>query len=247
MTHHSPETRHSPETTSSPASSPTSDLLDQTLLAIEAFFTALAETRPARDGLPADLDGLPARLRDRYERLRADQRHRAGDEPTRHHLAVSLAVLAAYRELSPELPDEELLPLLERTFVEPLRAGMLAGVAAALDAAPDPFALMVAYNRQRERDYFGPAFTFSHPRDDDHEHVARVDHCYYHQVLEANGAGRLTPVLCAFDANWSDAIDPERHGFAFERPTTIGHGGPHCPFTFRRTAAGAGQGEVTAR
>ncbi|MER5781855.1 L-2-amino-thiazoline-4-carboxylic acid hydrolase [Streptomyces mobaraensis] len=215
MTHHSSETT-------------TTDLVDQTHLAIEAFFTKLAE----HHSVP---DGLVSRLRDRYERLSTDQRHLAEDEPSRHNLAVSLAVLAAYRELSPGLPDDELLPLLERAFVEPLRAEMLAGVAAALDAAPDPFALMVEFSRRREHDYFGPAFTFSHPRDDDREHIAQVEHCFYHQVLEANGAGRLTPVLCAFDANWSDAVDPERHGFAFERPTTIGHGGPHCPFTFRRT------------
>ncbi|MFI0738969.1 L-2-amino-thiazoline-4-carboxylic acid hydrolase [Streptomyces sp. NPDC021100] len=63
---------------------------------------------------------------------------------------------------------------------------------------------------------------------------------------EANGAGRLTPVLCAFDANRSDAVDPERHGFAFERPTTIGHGGPHCPFTFRRTTGREGPSGITA-
>jgi hypothetical protein len=61
----------------------------------------------------------------------------------------------------------------------------------------------------------------------------------YHDVLRANGSERLTPVFCAFDANWIDAIDPERDEFEFERPTTIGTGGPSCPFRFRRTSRAA--------
>ncbi|GAB4583797.1 L-2-amino-thiazoline-4-carboxylic acid hydrolase [Nocardia sp. IFM 10818] len=43
-----------------------------------------------------------------------------------------------------------------------------------------------------------------------------------------------TPVLCEFDANRIGAIEPERHGFRFERTTTIGVGGSHCPFHFDR-------------
>ncbi|MFI0738968.1 hypothetical protein ACH4PU_12910 [Streptomyces sp. NPDC021100] len=76
--------------------------MDQTHLAIEAFFTTLVRNQPVPDG-------LASRLRDRYERLRTEQRHLTEDALSRHHLAVP----AAYRELSPGLPDQELLPLLE--------------------------------------------------------------------------------------------------------------------------------------
>ncbi|MGH3391643.1 MAG: L-2-amino-thiazoline-4-carboxylic acid hydrolase [Actinomadura sp.] len=93
-------------------------------------------------------------------------------------------------------------------------------------------------SRQREQHAFGAGFQFTHPHDDHDHYVAQVERCDYHQVLQANGAPHLTPVFCAFDANWIDAIDPERHGFTFERPTTIGTGGPNCPFRFRRTGQG---------
>ncbi|WP_171169529.1 L-2-amino-thiazoline-4-carboxylic acid hydrolase [Streptomyces sp. I05A-00742] len=225
---------HRPADASSASDPSSSEWADQTRGLIDGFFAALTDAHPARTG-------LDARLRERHAHLLDTQRRRVVDEPSRYHLALTLAVVAAYEELSPGTTDEELLPLLEKAFVEPLRPEMLAGVGAALDASPDPFATMVGYSRQREQGYFGSTFTFSHPRDDDEVHVAQVEHCFYHEVLEANGVARLTPVLCAFDANWIDAIDPERHAFAFERPTTIGHGGPHCPFRFLRTTSGGGR------
>lgn len=48
----------------------------------------------------------------------------------------------------------------------------------------------------------------------------------------------MTPVMCAFDKAWIEAIDPARHGFRFDRATTIGYGGSHCPFHFTRTRSG---------
>ena len=196
---------------------------------IDAFFAALADAFAGRSD-------LITRLRVRHDRLLANQQHRIIDEASRHNLALTLAVLAGYHELAPQASDEELLPALEAAFVEPLRSSVKAVTKAALDAVADPFAAMVDITRQRERHAFGAGFVFTHPQDDPDHYVAQVERCYYHQVLSANGAQQLTPVFCAFDANWIDAIDPGRHGFSFERPTTIGTGGSNCPFRFRRTS-----------
>lgn len=195
---------------------------------IEAFFAALADAVP-------DRPDLPARLRARHERLLAEHRHHVVDEPSRHNLALTLAILAAYRELAPAIGDAELLPLLRDAFVEPIRPMVEDVTRRSLDASPDPFATMVEITRLRERDFFGAAFTFNHPEDDDRRFTSRVERCFYHDVLAANDATRLMPILCAFDANWMDAVDPARHGFTVERPATIGTGGPNCPFRFRRT------------
>jgi uncharacterized protein YdhG (YjbR/CyaY superfamily) len=104
-----------------------------------------------------------------------------------------------------------------------------------LDEASDPFAAIVALTRDRERQAFGAGFVFTHPDDDEDHFTSQVERCFFRDVLGANGAGKLTPIFCAFDANWIDAIDPDRDGFGFERPTTIGGGGPNCPFRFRRS------------
>jgi hypothetical protein len=200
-------------------------------MVIDAFFAALAAARPG------DAD-LVTRLRDRHERLLTARRDHVIDVASRHNLALTLAVLAGYQELAPAIDDEErLLEALRAAFVEPLRPAVRAATAAVLDAAPDPFAVMVNISRRREREAFGAGFVFTHPHDDDDRYVAQVERCYYHEVLRANGAALLTPVFCAFDANWVEAIDPDRHGFVFERPTTIGTGGSACPFRFRRAPA----------
>lgn len=57
---------------------------------------ALADARPEQPE-------LTVRLRDRHERLPADRRHRVVDEAARHNLALSLAVLAGYEELTAQL------------------------------------------------------------------------------------------------------------------------------------------------
>lgn len=200
----------------------------ETQALVDAFFEALADTRPEQGG-------LRDRLRVRHERLRAEQQHRVIDEPSRHNLSMSLAIVALYRELSPEVGDDQLIPLLREAFIEPLRPMLQAVTGSMLDQASDAFVEMVNISKQREQHAFGAGFAFVHPSDDDERYVVQVERCYYHDVLSANGVPQLTPILCAFDSNWIGAIDPGRRGFEFERPTTIGMGGPNCPFRFTRT------------
>ena len=150
------------------------------------------------------------------------------------HLKTALVLLAAYQELTGRTPDEVLLPRLREAFVEPLRPYVAQATASTLDGASDAFSAMVAISREREQTFFGPGFVFDHPVDDDDRYIAEVRRCPYHDVLVANDASQLTPILCAFDATWIEVIDPSRHGFGFERPSTIGTGGQSCPFTFRR-------------
>jgi transcriptional regulator with XRE-family HTH domain len=207
----------------------------ETTMTIETFFNALVDSFP-REG---DLLG---RLRRSHETMLADQKQRIIDEASRHNLALTLAVLAGYRELSPGMEDRDLLPVLRKAFVEPQQRFVHSATRAALDSASDPFAVMVDISRERERHAFGEGFEFSHPQDDGDRYTAQVERCYYHDVLQANRAEQLTPIFCAFDVNWIDAIDPARDGFEFERPTTIGTGGVSCPFRFRRTIGGAGLG-----
>ncbi|MFC6090753.1 L-2-amino-thiazoline-4-carboxylic acid hydrolase [Saccharothrix lopnurensis] len=182
-------------------------------------------------GLP---DDLPAAVRERHGRLVVANRHLVVDEPARHNLRMTLVLVAAWELLRPHLGDDEALGVVRAAFVEPLAPVVREAVRAALDAEPDPYRAMVALARDRETTSFGAGFTFRHPVDDDHRFHADVHRCFYYDVLVANAAPELAPVLCEFDRNWIDAIDPDRHGFRFDRATTIGTGGAHCPFHFSR-------------
>jgi len=61
-----------------------------------------------------------------------------------------------------------------------------------------------------------------------------VKRCFYHQYAQENSAPELMQILCEWDWLWANAIEPARHGFSFELPTTLGYGGDMCRFCFRR-------------
>lgn len=163
------------------------------------------------------------------------------DEQSRYHLRLTALILAAFHALRAVLPPDDALALVRRAFIEPMRAPVRAGTAAALDAAPDPFALMTTIAKEREASFYGQAFTFDRAYDDDFAFLDNITHCFYHRFFAANDAPELTPIFCDWDTNsWAEAIDPARHGFHFTRPTTLGYGGDCCRFWFLR----AGDGEL---
>ncbi|MFI9402887.1 L-2-amino-thiazoline-4-carboxylic acid hydrolase [Nocardia sp. NPDC052316] len=197
---------------------------------VDAFFDHLAA------GLPeADLtEDLFADMRRELAELAAAEAHRCVDEPARYNLRMTLALVVAYRALLPRLGRDATIAALRDAFVEPLGEAVQDATRSMLDAADDPFAAMVAVSKSREEHAFGAGFTFARPADDQQRYHVDVVQCFYHDVLVAHSASELTPVMCEFDANWIRAIDPLKHGFRFDRATTIGLGGTHCPFHWER-------------
>lgn len=203
---------------------------------IQGFFQVIGQ----RLGDPTRAQHLIEVIRTHAAALEAAYQGWVLDEQAHYNLTLGAVVLAAYRALQPTMPWDEALALLRAAFVEPLRDTMRQGTAGWLDHAPDPYAALVGVSKARERHFFGQAFTFERPRDDDRAYFLDVARCLWHSFFVAEGAPELTPIFCAFDANWIDAIDPDRHGVRFSRPTTLGHGGPLCPFHFYRVAPATG-------
>ncbi|WP_067834729.1 L-2-amino-thiazoline-4-carboxylic acid hydrolase [Nocardia lijiangensis] len=203
-----------------------------TALIVDAFFASIAAT--ARDhGVADDPTG---ELRIRLTELEAANADRIVDEPARYNLRMTLALVVAYRFLAPRIGREPAVSAVRRALVEPTGSAVQAGARAMLDAAADPFAAMADVSKSREKHAFGAGFGFERPVDDDHQYHVHVVRCFYHEVLVAHSAAELTPAMCAFDSNWIAAIDPDKHGFRFDRATTIGLGGRHCPFHFDRVS-----------
>lgn len=205
---------------------------DTTFL-VDGFFSVIAAAL-REHALP---ESLIAAMRARQEELETANAHMIVDEPARYNLQITLALVAAYESLLPRLGRESAISTVQAALVESLGDAVHASTRAMLDAAPDPFAAMVAISRSREEYAFGKGFTFRRPADDDQRYLLDVHRCFYHDVLAANSVPELTPAMCAFDGNWIEAIDPAKDGFRFERATTIGLGGTHCPFHFTRTGA----------
>ena len=63
--------------------------------------------------------------------------------------------------------------------------------------------------------YFG--IEFGRPDPDTFE--MRVDRCFFRDFFDRHGARPVTTVLCGWDANWMQALDPATSGLQSERPT----------------------------
>ncbi|MEV0680880.1 L-2-amino-thiazoline-4-carboxylic acid hydrolase [Actinosynnema sp. NPDC050436] len=186
---------------------------------IELFRAHLADHVPA-----AEVDAGVARAV-------AEAGPRVGcDSP---HLPLTATVVAGYRALLDRMPREEALSLVAQAFHEPLRPYVHDTTKAALDASDDPFRTITDVSKDREVTYFGADFAFARSEDAD-SYLLDVTRCFYVAVLAACGVPELGPVFCRFDAAWIGAIDRDRHGVDFTRPTTIALGGTTCPFHFRR-------------
>lgn len=145
---------------------------------------------------------------------------------------TALAV-AAYDVLEPGHGPAAAAAIVEDCLNSPLRADILAGTAGMLDHAGDAFTALVDASRDRERSYFGPSFHFERPVDDQDTYILDVRRCLFHELLVAAGRAHLQPILCRFDLNWADAIDPARHHLRFVRPVTYATG-PTCRMLFTR-------------
>lgn len=179
-------------------------------------------------------DEMLAAVRARHTELVAANQHLVVDELARHNIRTTLVAAAAYELLRPDLGQDKAIKAVEAAIVEPMAPFVQKGTRAMLDNAPDPYQAMVDMAKSRETESFGVGFEFRHTADDGARFHQDIHRCHYHDVLVANDMPELTPALCAFDRNWIDAIDPDRHGFRFDRPTTIGLGGAYCPFHFSR-------------
>ncbi|MFD0360885.1 L-2-amino-thiazoline-4-carboxylic acid hydrolase [Nocardia sp. GCM10030253] len=197
---------------------------------VDGFFDHITAALRNHD-LP---DGLSTAMRTRLAELEAANAHHIVDAPAEYNLRMTLALVVAYRELRPRLGREAAIAILRAAFVEPVGEFVADSTRAMLDVAPDPFAAMVAVSKTREEQTFGAGFTFVRPVDDERSYHVDVVRCFYHDVLVDHSAAELTSVMCEFDANWIGAIQPRRDGFRFDRATTIGFGGTHCPFHFDR-------------
>lgn len=200
---------------------------------VKSMFEALA------DALPGPAETTVGSLTGRHAHLVAAYEPMAGDDDrAQGHVVFATGLLAAYEHARRHLPRQEALALVRSSMLAPVADSNREGTAQALDHAEDPFALMVGFSRDREENYFGPSFAFTRERDDRSAYHLAVDTCFYHRVLTAANAPEVTAVACDWDqGTWGAGVDPDRHGFTFRLPETIGRGAPRCRFLFDRRDA----------
>lgn len=158
------------------------------------------------------------------------------DAPSRGHLELTSHIVAAYRVLLPEVG-------VEKATVQLLEHAMMEGV----DTMSMRFSLksMLSSSRNNpDRLYnifkwlmkqYGTTFRWTAP----HKHGGEgsgfsieIQRCFYHSFFTAHNASFLTPILCQLDSIWFNMIEPQKHGFSFDktRYRTQGYEAPTCIF-----------------
>lgn len=104
-----------------------------------------------------------------------------------------------------------------------------------LDSAPDAFESLVRESKDKEENFYvEPDFEVRRARDLPDSYSLEVHSCWYMNALQRLDAREIGPSFCAFDRSWYNAIDPQRHGVRFTRPSTIAEGADRCRFNFDR-------------
>ncbi|GGK04940.1 hypothetical protein GCM10010123_38640 [Pilimelia anulata] len=211
---------------------PQYDPADWTPVIERAFFTRLLQTVES-SAVAAWAQPIDALVRRRLAALDRQVEPLVANAMDAANARFTTLAVATYDILEPVYGPTEAAAIVEDCLNSPLREQMLTGTRDMLDRTDDPFTTLVAASKQREQSYFGPSFHFERPVDDGDTYVLDVRRCLFHEVLAAVDRRPLQPILCRFDLNWADAIDPSRHKLRFLRPVTHATG-TTCRMLFTR-------------
>ena len=158
------------------------------------------------------------------------------DAPSHGHLELCSTVMSAYNNLLPVIGDRD-------KTVEFISKAMMSGVnnlsmrtslSLMLDACknnPDRLKEIFSWLM----DQYGATFSWTAPHketDEEDSYSIEIQKCYYFNFFSSHDVAFLTPILCQLDSIWFEMVDPEKHGFMFDksRYQTQGYGAPKCVF-----------------
>src|SRR5262245_9570593 len=153
------------------------------------------------------------------------------DPPSKGALALSAVVLAAFETLRPAMFDgderrtilylqHEMGKVLKRPYELMFQT---------LSKRDEPLEKIDSACRKLEPMYgAGWDMTFERPQPGVFE--MKVGRCFFRDFFVRHDVPLLTTVMCAFDVNWMEAIDPAVSGLRAERTSLMSLGDEECRF-----------------
>lgn len=189
-----------------------------------------------KDSLKADPVKILAAIREDAKALEKSDTGLIKDAPSHGHLELCSIILSAYNTLLPVIGDKEsTLEFITKAMMRGINTlPMRTSLTLMLDSCRD--------NPDRLRDIFswlmeqyGTTFGWTTPHGENEETDSfsiEIYRCFYFNFFKSHGVPFLTPILCQLDSLWFDMVDPEKHGFYFDksRYQTQGYGAPKCVF-----------------
>lgn len=185
----------------------------------------------------ASAAALAQRIQERYADLYTD-RPRFPNSQLREHLEQHiLPGLALYQVLLEELEDKDIaLARVEDIFAS--TPPVLAKVTPLLGYLPDPFHVFKALTRWvLPRGYPAEGWDMEIIEDNENCFAFDTHRCFYLDTLTSYGMPELTPLYCAMDDLWCEALPST---ITWERTKTLGRGDDVCDFRWCRAKESIG-------
>jgi hypothetical protein len=185
------------------------------------------------DAAPDHKKKLLDAIRARAEELADGDKDMPVDGPGA--LAISAVVLASYEKLLPLFDGDE-----QRTIL------YLQHVMGTVLKRPYEVTFSTLSKRDQPLDkidkvcskmkgMYGKGWDFDFARPDSGTFEMNVSHCFFRDFFDRHDARLVTTVMCAFDVNFLEAIDPSVSGLRTERTSLMSLGDDHCRFAVLET------------
>jgi len=184
---------------------------------------------------PERTDELIKAVRARAEELVDADHNLVVDEPSKDALAISAVVLASFEQLLPLFDGDERRTIL---FLQHVMGTVL----------KRPYQLMFQTLSRREEPLdkidnacrkmeplYGDGWDMTFERPEPQVFEMKVRRCFFRDFFARHDATLVTTVMCAFDVNWMQAIDPAVSGLRAERTSLLSLGDDECRFAVLET------------
>jgi hypothetical protein len=178
---------------------------------------------------------LLAQIRKRAEELAEGDEDMVVDRPAKGLLSMASVVLAAFEIMQPMFDGDQrrTIRYLQRVIGSVLQRPLQVGVEALIKH--DPSLESIDAVCRKDFAMYGSYFDIEFDRPDPDTFEMRVERCFFRTFFDRHGARPVTTVLCGWDANWMQALDPATSGLRSERTSLLSLGDDACRFRVMRT------------
>ncbi len=202
-------------------------------LATSQFMTGL---KSEIDSLDVDTSSIMESIKKEAKEIDEANASSVVDSPFHGHVELRSGVIAAYNKLIPVIGiQESTLEFISKAMMRGVNnLTMRTSLSLMLDSCknnPDRLKDIFSWLM----DQYGVTFDWTalHKETGQEDSFSiEIDRCFYFNFFSSQNAAFLTPILCQLDSIWFEMVDPQKHGFSFDksRYQTQGYGAPKCVF-----------------
>jgi hypothetical protein len=187
------------------------------------------------DAAPERKDELMGAIKARADELAEADKDIPTDGPSKGALAVSAVVLAAFEKLTPLFDGDEQRTILYLQHVMSTVLKRTYDVTFSTLSKRDKPLDKIEKVCNKMQGIYGDGWDFDNKRPEPGVFEMNIRRCFFRDFFARHDATLVTTVLCAFDVNFLQAIDPAVSGLRAERTSLLSLGDDHCRFAVLET------------